>query len=132
MYTQTHVLLSSIEHIELQPEDRVVSRKEKQPLINLPPLNSQLAPAADIKIVHFVIVNYNNTYYPGQVRQIRKDELYVFCMNKIGRNKFTWPKPEDLCWYRLCDIADSITEPVQSNSRYSEFSSEVWAKLDNS
>jgi len=77
---------------------------------NLPPVINQ--EAADIKIGHFIIVKYNDTYYPGQVRQISDDELYISCMTRIGKNKFTWPKPEDVCWYRLCDIADVIAEPI--------------------
>jgi len=58
------------------PYDEQMSSNE-----NLPSLvNPQVA---DIQIGHFIIVKYNDTYYPGQVRQIREDELFVSYMNRI-------------------------------------------------
>ena len=66
----------------------------------------------------FVVVTYDGSPYPGFVRDIGYDDIYVSCMHRIGRkedNCFFWPrKIVDECRYTLEHVLAIIPEPIKS------------------
>ena len=76
----------------------------------------------------FVIVNYDNTPYPGEALDIDQadGDVQVKCMHKIGRNRFFWPVPHDVCWYKYDDILAIIPEPQKVTARHHQVHPKIW------
>lgn len=70
----------------------------------------------EIKPLSFVIVNYEEEFFPGQVIKINKGQYYVKAMGMSGYN-WKWPVVEDICWYDQCDVIQAINAPQKINER---------------
>jgi hypothetical protein len=64
----------------------------------------------------FVIVNYEEEYFPGTVIQIRDGEAYIKTMQMSGQN-WKWPEKEDVIWYKDEEICTFINPPSLLNIR---------------
>ena len=60
----------------------------------------------------FVIVNYDNKPFVGQITKLHADNIEVNCMVQHGkRNVFKWPEKPDCIFYRIDQIVSVIAEP---------------------
>lgn len=68
---------------------------------------------ADFKMHDFVIVKYSNSFFPGEIREIKNSDVMVSCMEKYGRlcTSWKWPSSEDCLWYKFGDIVTKIDPP---------------------
>ena len=71
----------------------------------------------DNRINDWVIINYQQNWFVGQVMDIDKNdnELQVTFLKSRGRGSnltFTWPQTPDVLWVRPQDIMFRITEPT--------------------
>lgn len=71
----------------------------------------------------FVIVNYEEEYFPGQIKDLRineektQKEYQVTVMQMSGPNGWRWPECEDKIWYVEAQMVEKISPPSSSNSR---------------
>ncbi|KAK7110778.1 hypothetical protein V1264_014599 [Littorina saxatilis] len=74
----------------------------------------------------WVLVQYERKPYPGVVVEVDGEEVYVDCMNAVGKgftNTFFWPKTyQDLCWYDHDKILAVIPQPVRTSNAADQFS----------
>ncbi|XP_052224930.1 uncharacterized protein LOC127840558 [Dreissena polymorpha] len=67
----------------------------------------------------YVVVNYDGMPYPGVVQAVAENDLEVQVMHRIGRNRFFWPRMEDVLWYSQDNIITLLQkEPEQVTSRH--------------
>ena len=52
-----------------------------------------------IIIGDWVLVQYDNTFYPGDVKNKRGDNIQVNVMIPAGKTRWKWPKKEDSIYY---------------------------------
>lgn len=76
---------------------------------------------------------YNGQPYPGLVKDVDKEEVYVRCMHRVGRelekSQFYWPKcVVDECWYSMDDVVWGINEPKRVGTIY-KVDESVWVPL---
>lgn len=71
----------------------------------------------------FVIVNYEEEYFPGQIKDLRENEnktgneYQVTVMIMSGPNGWRWPEIEDKIWYVESQMVERIIPPTTTNSR---------------
>lgn len=67
----------------------------------------------------YVIVRYNDAYYPGRIMRINTSEnqVMVSVMNSSGLNCWKWPLTKDEMWYESDDVVQIIAEPTPVNKR---------------
>lgn len=72
----------------------------------------------EYKLNDFVIVRYDNKYFPGNVLNKEGTEYEVTTMVECAAGKtWKWPEPPDIVWYKEADVMAKITEPKKINSR---------------
>lgn len=64
----------------------------------------------------FVIVRYENAFYPAKILNTDQEQYYCCAMRKSGKN-WKWPQPPDLLWYSRDDVMKQIDEPKAANAR---------------
>ena len=69
-----------------------------------------------VKIGDFVVIKYDENFYPGVVTRTKKSGAEVSVMAASGTN-WKWPKQEDKLFYYFCDIMMCINEPVPVGKR---------------
>lgn len=66
---------------------------------------------------YFVIVKYENEYYPGKILNVTESQVRVNVMVKSGVIGWKWPQTPDVLWYEKNDVIKIITEPQKLNNR---------------
>ena len=71
----------------------------------------------------YVLVKYEEKPYPGIVFDVDKSEVYVECMQRVGRSLkdccFYWLKAvKDICWYEMENVLVVIPDPELKNRKY--------------
>lgn len=71
-----------------------------------------------LKKEDFVIIIYENKYYPGQIKKVKANQkaFLVSTMVQSGLN-FRWPEKRDNLWYFPDQIITKIRKPKEVNSR---------------
>ncbi|KAG5891860.1 hypothetical protein JTB14_032910 [Gonioctena quinquepunctata] len=64
----------------------------------------------------YVIIIYENKYFPGQVIDRDKTKLFIKAMERIGIH-WRWPTIEDVIWYGEDEIISRISAPRLINKR---------------
>jgi hypothetical protein len=73
----------------------------------------------------WVVIRYDNEWYPGVVKQVLTDEVEVDCMERVKnskKNHFHWPKAKDCIMYNWCEVVCTIDPPVRVPHRNVKFS----------
>lgn len=66
----------------------------------------------------WVLVNYDNKKYPGEVIQIHgPDDIQVSVMVQTSCGHYKWPQPPDSICYTSKEVVQKISPPEVSNSR---------------
>ncbi|KAG8320231.1 hypothetical protein J6590_073051 [Homalodisca vitripennis] len=69
----------------------------------------------DIKPFDWVVVKYEDVFYPGEVKQVKLEEneveVQVMHVSKTGKYYY-WPKDEDCICYLLKDVIKKIGSPI--------------------
>ncbi|KAF5294810.1 hypothetical protein FQA39_LY00294 [Lamprigera yunnana] len=65
----------------------------------------------------FVIVLYNQQYYPGQVKNVTESNGTVKHMVRCGKFCWRWPEKQDILAYTNEDILKIIPQPILQNKR---------------
>ncbi|KAG5871571.1 hypothetical protein JTB14_000699 [Gonioctena quinquepunctata] len=65
----------------------------------------------DIKENSFVVVRYDNQYYPGIIVELDGDVVRVKTMVRSGPTGWKWPTPDDVIWYLRSDLMEIIEQP---------------------
>ena len=73
----------------------------------------------------YVIICYEESYFPGLVVRVKKSEINVKCMSKTGLATWSWPKQDDLHDYTITDIIEIIDSPTMANNRGDYFVPEI-------
>ena len=107
---------------------QTLSGCKHKPYFGLLTLGSDSETSLDNLLNKFVIVNYDNTPYPGEVLDIDQadGDVQVKCMHNIGRNRFFWPVRHDVCWYKYDDILAIIPEPQKVTARHHQVDPKIW------
>ena len=82
-------------------------------------------PQIDIKDlepnVSYVIVDYEGTFFPGIVQEIKNKNLKVSCMvpipSKMLKSLWKWPEKPDNCWYGIDKVVKIISTPILIGNR---------------
>uniref|UniRef100_A0A6P7F082 Uncharacterized protein PFB0765w-like n=1 Tax=Diabrotica virgifera virgifera TaxID=50390 RepID=A0A6P7F082_DIAVI len=64
----------------------------------------------------YVIVKYDDSFYPGVITKIDSNDYAVSTMVKT-LNHWKWPEKKDELIYEKCDVVQTISEPKKINSR---------------
>lgn len=71
----------------------------------------------DLKTNDYVIVKYENKYYPGIVEQMDENEIFVSAMCS-SKKQWKWPNPPDKLWYKIEDnVMAIINKPKTLSTR---------------
>ena len=70
----------------------------------------------DITVGQWVLVQYENFEYPGEVLQNNEDEAEVSVMLPAGTH-WKWPEPRDILYYKKENIVKVISKPSPVNNR---------------
>ncbi|KAG5898611.1 hypothetical protein JTB14_020987 [Gonioctena quinquepunctata] len=65
----------------------------------------------DMKENSYVVVCYDNQYYPGIIVELDEDDVRVKTMVKSGSTGWKWPTPDDVIWYSRSDLMEIIEQP---------------------
>ncbi|KAG5865145.1 hypothetical protein JTB14_004983 [Gonioctena quinquepunctata] len=65
---------------------------------------------------NYVIIIYENKYFPGQVIDRDKTKFFIKAMERIGIH-WRWPTIEDVIWYEEDEIVSRISAPCLINKR---------------
>lgn len=80
----------------------------------------EIANVTEITTNAYIVVRYDNSYFPGLVLDKRENveevEYQVKAMAKSGPN-WKWPKPDDILWYKEEDIIQNVSSPKLINKR---------------
>jgi hypothetical protein len=85
-------------------DDEVVARRKK------------VSVKGTLNVGDFVVVNYDDEMFPGQVKLTKKNGAEVSTMVRSGQN-WKWPATEDQIFYFRDQIVDIIAEPVSVGTR---------------
>ncbi|KAJ8927601.1 hypothetical protein NQ314_019909 [Rhamnusium bicolor] len=64
-----------------------------------------------ISVGSYVILKYEQQYFPGIVESIEGEEYEIRAMSPSGSNYFKWPNPPDQIWYKKTAIKEVIEAP---------------------
>ncbi|KAG5874564.1 hypothetical protein JTB14_036056 [Gonioctena quinquepunctata] len=64
----------------------------------------------------YVIIIYENKYFPGQVIDTDKTKFFIKALERIGIH-WRWPTIEDVIWYEEDEIVSRISTPRLINKR---------------
>lgn len=65
----------------------------------------------------YVIVSYDGCRYPGQVIELKDDQVQVKHMKSAGLTYWRWPEQDDILCYDENDILKIIKPPIPMNKR---------------
>lgn len=72
---------------------------------------------ASLTLGCYVIVIYENEYFPGRVENIDENQCEVSTMVLSSGNTFRWPEKTDKIWYNYDQVIAKIDDPVCVNKR---------------
>ena len=64
-----------------------------------------------------VIVEYEGSYFPGEVLDVKKNHFIVTVMRKSSPKTWKWPDNEDKDKYDISQIIEIIKPPAAFNNR---------------
>ncbi|KAI4455092.1 hypothetical protein MML48_9g00003641 [Holotrichia oblita] len=70
-----------------------------------------------MKAGDYVIVKYNDKYFPGKVSAEQNNRVLVSVMTIAGLYNWKWPYPVDEIWYSEEEVIEQIPGPVAVNKR---------------
>lgn len=105
-----------------------VSRNENQSTQTT--RNPDNASVDQFQIDNWIIVDYENTIYPGRITDIdREDQSFeVNVLHSVGENKYVWPAKEDKIWYTKTEVLSTIEPPIQISKRILSFQDPFWLR----
>ena len=65
----------------------------------------------------YVIVTYEEEYFPGEIKKIQANKAYICTMKISGLNIWKWPKVADEIWYDFEEVIQKIPPPREINNR---------------
>ena len=68
------------------------------------------------EIGDWVLVQYGNEKYPGEVKELGDKEIRVSVMMKSG-SYFKWPVAEDKIFYKFENVIKKLQPPILKSSR---------------
>ncbi|KAF5280141.1 hypothetical protein FQR65_LT15057 [Abscondita terminalis] len=71
----------------------------------------------DLVLNDYVIIMYDDEYFPGVVKQLETDRAFVTVMQLSGPDKWKRPLEPDALWYDFEDILEKINPPKEVNKR---------------
>jgi len=74
----------------------------------------------------WVLVQYEGSMFPGEVKEIGRDELKVSVMVPSGANYFKWPASEDSIFYHIKNVMMKLKPPTIKSARGTYEFSEKW------
>ena len=77
----------------------------------------------------YVVVKYDGTPYPGLVIDEDEEEVHVKCMYRVGKNRFVWPKIDDMLWYAQEQVLMVIPEPLPVTKRHLQVEPSLWDQV---
>ncbi|KAK3102875.1 hypothetical protein FSP39_014573 [Pinctada imbricata] len=80
----------------------------------------------------YCVVVYDALPYPGVITDVDEDEeVEVNVMHKIGRNRYFWPRMEDILWYKKSDVMTLLdTVPRHVTGRHQEIDPDIWRLIE--
>lgn len=69
------------------------------------------------EVGYFVIINYNDNYYPGVIENFNEEGATVSAMTKTPKDNWKWPSQKDELFYSWKDIVGGINPPKLLNKR---------------
>jgi hypothetical protein len=80
--------------------------------LNVLPITS----VSSLHVGDWVLVQYDQSIYPGEVKTIRDTDIQVSVMVRSGTS-FKWPKHEDAIYYSFDKVIRKIERPILKSSR---------------
>lgn len=81
--------------------------------------------ALDVRVGEWVLVRYDGSLFPGEVKGIGEQEINVSVMVPSGSH-FKWPAIEDSIFYQMTDVIKKLSPPVLKSARGTFEFLEVW------
>ena len=75
------------------------------------------------------VTEYEGRPYAGIILEVGEIDVQISCMVAIGKNRFFWPRREDVCWYEFDKVICIIPEPQNVTGRHKEVDPLIWAML---
>lgn len=98
--------------------DENKTNKNKQPDEESPlmSLDKTILSNVDVNVSfttgEYVLVNYEGTHFPGQIKAIKNNEYKVSVLHSTINNTWKWPTPADQIWYYPDKILKKIATPI--------------------
>lgn len=65
----------------------------------------------------WVLVQYEGSFFPGEVKEIACDELRVSVMIPSGASYYKWPAAEDSVFYAMKNVVMKLKPPAIKSAR---------------
>ncbi|CAH0553040.1 unnamed protein product [Brassicogethes aeneus] len=98
----------------LKKKKTTTNEQKPEPKINV---TNQTLENITYKKDSFVIVKYDEDYFPGKILNVTDKQVRVNVMLKSSRNGWKWPNTPDVLWYEKMDVMREISEPTKLNNR---------------
>lgn len=69
----------------------------------------------------WVVVEYDNVYYPGEVLSVTQNEAEVNVMLPTTSGTYRWPHKKDVLFYNFNKITRKIQKPAPCDSKTGHF-----------
>ncbi|KAG5868164.1 hypothetical protein JTB14_020308 [Gonioctena quinquepunctata] len=66
-------------------------------------------------IDRYVVVQYEGSYYPGNITQVKSNSLLISTMERSEAD-WKWPCQKDEIWFDNIEVMETIETPVKNNS----------------
>lgn len=79
--------------------------------------NDDTLSSIQISMNDWVLVQYENEQFPGEVTKVVGADIEVNVMHKSGNSYWKWPKREDKIFYAIDNIVKKIEQPEVAGTR---------------
>ena len=73
--------------------------------------------ALSLSVGDWVLVKYDGSCFPGEVKAVVKEEVQVSVMIPSGSIFYKWPTPEDSIFYQMDNVVRKLKPPILKSAR---------------
>lgn len=77
----------------------------------------------------YCVVKYDQKPFPGIIVDVDDGEIEVQVMHSVGRNRYFWPRLDDVLWYTKDNFVRLIEPPEKVTNRHFQINKDAWAEI---
>ncbi|KAG5873791.1 hypothetical protein JTB14_024107 [Gonioctena quinquepunctata] len=97
----------SSRELQLESEEELYYKNDERP--------NPISDPSSLSVGDHVIVSYEEDYFPGVIKELKKSNAFVSVIQKSLANTWKSPQRQYSLWYDFKDIMEKIEEPAKAN-----------------